>query len=298
MSLLQRPSIEDFAKVVRGKVVIVTGAAQGIGFAIAQLFANHGSQVIIADLNGSAARKAAETIGHGVVYEECNVSAWEDQISLFEETAKKFARIDIVVCNAGIDPEIVSSRNPEDPVRKNAMEKVAFNFLADEMETRNGVEQLKAPPQTILDVNVTGTIYSVKLALHHMLRLGNEGRIIVIGSAASYMPVPDQTIYSASKHAVLGFMRATAARQEVLSNEITVAMVAPWLTTTPMTSVVDSKFTKNVVASTPEDVAWAVGLIATKTSNEINGKSIWVQGKSLMEVEDSFTALRTGLMIQ
>jgi len=145
--------------------------------------------------------------------------SWEDQLALFEFAIPRFGKVDALVCNASIDPELISACEKDDPLRAPAMEDVHYNLLADRMETtdsdsHSATQRLRAPPNTILEVNVVGVIYGVKLAIHHMKKTGG-GRIAIISSAASYYPAPDQSIYSASKHAVLGLMRTVSKRADV-----------------------------------------------------------------------------------
>ncbi|OCT46277.1 putative oxidoreductase,short chain dehydrogenase [Cladophialophora carrionii] len=168
------------------KVVLVTGAASGIGFAAAQLFAQHGAKVILVDLASSRLEAAAEEIGHGCDFRACDVTKWEQQVALFDWVKHTYGPPEIVCLNAGIDPELATSENPS------AKEKVVSNYLASESEPREGAgednSQLKQPPTTVLDVNFYGVLYGIKLAVHHF-SAGKGGRVVITGSAASHMPV-------------------------------------------------------------------------------------------------------------
>ncbi|KAH9224414.1 hypothetical protein DL95DRAFT_419395 [Leptodontidium sp. 2 PMI_412] len=285
MTSISAPTPEAVSPAVKDKVIIITGAASGIGFATARLFASLGAQVVIADLDEDTGTQAAREIGHNCAFIKCDVTYWQEQLDLFRVTQSKYGKIDVVVCNAGIDPEIVSAGPSTEKAVREAKSQVGFNFLADEVDEEMG-GLLKRPSTVVLDVNVSGVIYGIKLAVHYMSKAGG-GRIIVIGSAASYVAVPEQSIYCASKHAVLGLVRATSNRAEMKENNISVSMVAPWLTATPMTNGIDPKL--NVLASTSVDVGWAVAFMATMPLKEVNGKSIWVQGQSYTEVEDSIS---------
>ena len=87
MALVSRPDTSTLQKTVKGKVAIVTGAARGIGFATASLFANHGAQVILVDISGEALKNACSEIGFGSTYKTCDVSDWNDQEELFNWTS-------------------------------------------------------------------------------------------------------------------------------------------------------------------------------------------------------------------
>lgn len=284
MSQLLAPNHEELRAEMLGKVVIVTGGAQGIGFAISEMFAISGANVVIADLDEELGRKTAKTIGRGASSTKCDVTSWTDQVKLFEDTVRRYGRLDLVVCNAGIDPELTLSMCLDGPELASAKSQVKYNFLADEyVEGSSG--SLRPPTTTVMDVNFTGVVYNLKLAIHHMRRRG--GKIVVIGSAAGYISEPVQSLYCASKHAVLGLVRATSRKAECIENDISIAMVAPWLTDTPMTSNLWPRLTEGQPTSSARDVAAAVSIIATQPAEIINGKSIWVQGQIYTEVETS-----------
>ncbi|KAH8589807.1 hypothetical protein B0O99DRAFT_723086 [Bisporella sp. PMI_857] len=283
MSQLELPSPEELRGWALDKVVIVTGAAHGIGFAIAQLFADSGAKVVIADVDGDIGKEAAEKIGHDAQFIRCDVTSWDDQTHLFQQTVEIYNRIDLVVCNAGINPELMAFHSPK------------YDYFANEYE-ENGSGLLRRPSTKIFDVNITGVTYNIKLALHHMTRSGG-GRIVVIGSMASYIPVPEQALYCASKHAVLGLVRATSMRRECLENGISISLVAPWFTLTRMTEERSGQLPSSVLISSPQDVASAVAIIATQPLDKVRGKGLWVQGKTCTEVEDVVTECHTKLIL-
>ncbi|KAH8589600.1 hypothetical protein B0O99DRAFT_522882 [Bisporella sp. PMI_857] len=283
MLQLQPPTLEELVTAMERKLVLVTGAASGIGYATAELFAKSGAQVIIVDRDEGLGSKAAETIGHGAVFIKCDVTSWEDQERLFAEAYLIYGKIDVVVCNAGIDPEIILAGDPE-------AEKVL-----DE-DTGMG---LKCPPNMIMDVNFNGAMYGIKLSVHYMKK--NKiagGRIVIMGSAASYIPVPTQPIYCASKHAVLGLVRGVSQRSDCIENQISISMVAPWFTVTPMTSRIDQNVTRHAPASSSYDVALAVADLVVKPLQHVNGKCIWVQGQTYVEVEEVIRTCVSGLILK
>lgn len=289
MSKLLAPSTEEVRSAVLNKVAIVTGAAQGIGFAIAELLAISGAKVIIADYDEYLGQQAQEKIGHGTLFIKCDVTLWSNQIDLFRRTIETHGRIDLVICNAGVNPELMVYPSQHGEVHASAK----YDFLSDIVDEKDpGL--LHCPTSKILDVNFTGVVYNMKLAMYHMLREG--GRIVVIGSTGSYFSIPDMPLYAASKHAVLGLMRATSRRTECLENGISVTMVAPSITATQMTKEVSKELPETIVISSVHDIASAVSIAITRPQESINGKSLLVQGHVCIEVEDVITDCHNKLM--
>ncbi|KIW99225.1 uncharacterized protein Z519_00888 [Cladophialophora bantiana CBS 173.52] len=273
-----------------GKVVLVTGAASGIGLATARLFAQHGAKVILVDLEATRLQDVAQTIGHGCEFYACDVSSWEQQLSLFNWVARKYGPPKIVCLNAGIDPELATSES------SSGKERVASNYLADEYEASGNPSQvsdgsgqlLKPPPKAIFDVNFYGVLYGVKLAVHH-LGHGCGGRIIITGSAASYIPVTYQDVYVASKHALIGLMRSSSQREELKEKNISITMVGPWLTRTALTANLPPEVTQGHEASEPEDVAMGIAYLASAEKGEdVNGRCLWIRGKRCIEIEGAY----------
>lgn len=291
MSIIPRPSPEQLSSSLEGKVVVITGSASGIGYATASLLSQHGARLVIVDLDPVKSEEAANSIGNGAVSRACDVSSWTDQLQLFNWVVSKFGALDIVMCNAGIDPEIANGFPPGHPTKEKARRSVLYDFSVDELEdSPDGKGQrLKAPPKTIFDVNLMGSLYGLKLAMHHMKALGKGGRIIFVGSANSYLPLPDTVLYCASKHAVLGMMRSAAIRPDCKEAGITISMLTPWTTVTPLTADILKQIPGSaIMKSQPEDLAWAVGHLCSANAETVNGKSVWVQGQQIKEVEDAF----------
>ncbi|KPI36883.1 uncharacterized protein AB675_11848 [Cyphellophora attinorum] len=308
---------------VWNKVTLVTGAASGIGFALTRMLASHGATVIMVDRDSNALTAAQKNIpGRAFAY-ECDIAAWEQQRHLFQVVLDRFMRLDIVCLNAAIDPEL---RCDDPQLGAAAADQVAYNWLANEKTSamtettdRSSIGQeaigqpswmqaspysqsppkqtLKAPPTQIFDVNLLGTIYGIKLALHHMTALDahalhsgtlaqpNPRHIIVTGSAAAYNGFPGQDLYCASKHALLGLVRATSRRKEVQEAGVSVSMVCPWLTTTPMTAGIAAGLKEGLPASEPDDVVQAFVQLLVGAGQGSNGRLLSVQGQRVMEVE-------------
>ena len=290
MALVPRPDPAILQDTVKDKVAIITGAARGIGFATASLLASHGARVILVDISEEALKHACSEIGLGSTYKTCDTSNWSDQEELFNWTVRTFGCVDIVVCNAAVNPEIALLQTQDVDKRREMSGMVEYNYLADE-KTDDGTTRLKKPSTKIFDTNIDSIVYGLKLAIHHMKGRGRGGRIVIVGSAGSYVPVPSQPLYTASKHAVLGLVRSTSLIEEVLQSGISISMVAPWLTLTSMVEGLEATLAPHTLKSSPGDVAWAIAHAASAPAEAVNGKGLWVQGETISEVEGAYGRL-------
>src|SRR5437667_1685075 len=156
---------------LEGKVAIVTGASRGIGAAVARALAEAGVRL------GLASRSGDDLGLDGAVAQACDVRDPTQVDALVSATVERFGRLDILVANAG-----VGAYGP---------------FLE---LPREQIEEM-------IDVNVKGTLYSVRAALPHLLETG-EGDIVTLASEAGRRGFPHETVYCASKFAQVGLMRA------------------------------------------------------------------------------------------
>ena len=181
---------------LEGRVAIVTGAAQGIGKAIADKLADEGATVVVADINGEGAEQAAPPGGMGM---QVDVSREDDVRLMVDDTVATFGRLDVLVNDADIVPFT-------------AWDEIDF------MEWRR-----------IMAVNLDGVL----LTCHHASRPMREagyGRIVNVASNVILAGTPNLAHYVASKGGVLAFTRALA--REIGKYGITVNAVAPGLTET------------------------------------------------------------------
>jgi pyridoxal 4-dehydrogenase len=178
------------------RVAIVTGAAQGIGKAIADKLADEGATVVVADINGEGAQDAAPEGGTGM---RVDTSSEEDVKRMVAETVAAYGRLDILVNNAAIVPF-------------KAWDDVDF-----------------AEWRRIMAVNLDGTFLTCHYG-HKPMREAGYGRIVNIASNVILAGTPNLTPYVASKGGVFAFTRALA--REIGKYGITVNSVAPGLTET------------------------------------------------------------------
>ena len=163
----------------------------------------------------------ADAHGTSAIFVQTDVSSWSSLLDLFAETCRSFgtSRIDIVVANAGIS-QMRGFRTSEP--RHFATSVLPRGPLA--------LDGLPAPDLRVMDVNVTGSLYTAYLALAYFRRQGRDatgmrGRIVVTGSAASLYPFPNDALYAASKTALLGLVRSLGVK--VAREGITVNALAP-----------------------------------------------------------------------
>ncbi len=180
-----------------GKHAIVTGAAQGIGRAIAQRLAEDGANVTVSDINGDGAKAAAEAIGHGAVANTCDVSD-PDQVAALIEGAARDGAPDILVNNAAIVPFVAWDDVDLDHWRR------------------------------IIDTNLTSVFLTCRKATDMMRAAGRKGTVVNIASNTFFAGTPNMAAYVAAKGGVIGFTRALAT--EVGKDGINVNAVAPGLT--------------------------------------------------------------------
>ena len=242
------------------KIAVVTGAARGIGRAIAFALAAEGA-VVIVNYNGSAA-KAAEVVkeitqaGGKAESFACNVADGAAVEGLFTEVLKRYGRIDILVNNAGITKDGLLMRMTEDDFTQ------------------------------VIDINLKGTFHCTKAAVKVMLKQ-RAGRIINISSVSGVIGNAGQANYSASKAGVIGLTKSVA--REVASRGITVNAVAPGFIETEMTGVLPENVKTAVTAQIPlkhfgkpEDIAAAVAFLASDRGGYITGQVICVDGGMAM----------------
>lgn len=166
-----------------GKVAFITGGGAGIGRATAQLLARNGAAVIVADIGIERGYETVETIrsaGGEASFAKCDVTDQASVEAAVSLAITTYGGLHCAVNNAGVDPEL-------------------------EMFAEWQLQHFDA----IMNVNVRGVFHCMRQQIAHMVRAGG-GSIVNIGSFASVAGVPNKPIYTASKHAVLGFTRAAA----------------------------------------------------------------------------------------
>lgn len=230
---------------LEGRVAIVTGAAQGIGRAVADKLHAEGAQLSVVDLNGDgAAAVAAELDGLSV---QADISSEDDAGRIVEETLARYGRVDVLVNAAAIVPFI-------------PWDEVDFAYW-----------------RKLLSVNLDGA-YLVSRAVERPMRDAGYGRIVLITSNAFFAGTPNMGPYLAAKGGVIGLVRALAT--ELGRYGITANAVAPGITRTEGCLATPHKDSFDFVQALqaiprhglPQDIAPAVSFLASEESGWVTGQ--------------------------
>jgi 3-hydroxybutyrate dehydrogenase len=247
-----------------GKVALITGAASGIGHAIARRYVEAGGKVIIADLNADGAAKSANELGDAktAIGIAMDVSK-EDQVNAgIEQAVKAFGRIDILVSNAGI--QIVY------PIEE-------FPY---------------ADWKKLLAIHLDGAFLTTKACVKHMYPQ-KSGVLIYMGSVHSHEASPLKAAYVAAKHGLLGLARVMA--KEGAAHNVRANVICPGFVKTPLVEkqipeqakelgISEERVIKEIMLAetvdkeftTVEDVAEVALVLAAFKTNALTGQSICV----------------------
>ncbi len=240
---------------LQGKVALITGGAQGIGKAIALLFAREGAAVAVSDINLEKARETCrevESLGGGALAIGGNVADAKEAETMVQEAIQRFGRLDILVNNAGITRDQVLLRMKEEDW------------------------------DLVMAVNLKGAFQCTKTALRAFLKQ-KGGKVVNIASVTGQMGNAGQANYAASKAGLIGFTKSIA--REYASRNIQVNAVAPGFIDTAMSQAIPQKGRELLIQQipmerlgTPEDVAEAVLFLASGAADYITGQVLNVNG--------------------
>jgi 3-oxoacyl-[acyl-carrier protein] reductase len=263
---------------LKGKTALITGAARGLGAAIARRFAEEGATVYINDLSLEAAGATAKSLG-GTGF-AANVANSKDVERMFADLKKATPRLDILVNNAGISGS--EGRNDADERVKQMIRRAEAAARGEPVEPNNTtIETTDEDWHRMLGVHVDGTFFCSREALK-MMTAQRSGSIINMGSIMGTFGRAGPTPYCAAKAAILGFTRALA--HEVADRNIRVNAIAPGWILTDMTSPFEAMHPM-LAAQTPmgrigepDDIAWAAVYLASEEAKFMTGQTLSPNG--------------------
>lgn len=234
------------------KIAIVTGAAKGIGKAIAERLSSDGFFIIIVDVDKANALKLVQSLGKDMAsFNRCNIRIENEVKNLFVDIINEYKRVDVLVNNAGI-------------IKDNLIHKMTLEEFED-----------------VTDVNLKGTWLMCRESAK-LMREQKSGRIINISSRA-WLGNPGQSNYSSSKAGIIGLTRVLAL--ELGKYNVLVNAVAPGLIDTPLTQALTEDVRNKLIQAQPtktmgkpEDVANAVSFLADERTQYITGQTVYVDG--------------------
>jgi NAD(P)-dependent dehydrogenase (short-subunit alcohol dehydrogenase family) len=237
---------------LEGKVAIVTGGAHGIGRAIAEVFAEAGASVVIADIDKAAGRAVAMSIRNGR-FAHADVANREDAQLVVKIAASVSNRIDVLCNNAA--------------------------YLG---QTHAALDATDEEWQRCFQVSLMGTQYLTAAALPHMLRQ-NSGSIINIASVQGLVGARDSVAYTSVKHGVVGFTRSIAydyGPHNIRANAICPGAIHTRISPEPGDELYHRQVSKTFLGRVglPREVAMAALFLASDAASYVTGAAIPVDG--------------------
>ena len=233
------------------RVAIVTGAAKGIGKAIAEKMIKEGYTTVLVDVDSENGAALAGDLGSSASFIKCDISSKVDVESLFKKVTTDHGKVDVIVNNAGIIRDNVIWKMPEEDF------------------------------DTVVDINLKGTWLMCKFG-GTLMREQKSGRIVNISSRA-WLGNRGQSNYAASKAGVVGLTRVLAL--ELGKYGVLVNAIAPGLIDTPLTQKLPEDVQEKLIQAQPTksmgkpgDIANAVAFLCDENTQFITGQTLYVDG--------------------
>ncbi|MBK1783120.1 3-oxoacyl-ACP reductase FabG [Prauserella cavernicola] len=241
-----------------GKTAVITGAAQGIGFAIAEMFAHEGARLVLGDLDLGAAQAAADKLGgaNTAVAVRCDVTNSSEVDTLLATAVETFGSLDILVNNAGITRDATMRTMTEEEFDQ------------------------------VIDVHLKGTWNGTRKA-SAIMREHKRGAIVNISSLSGKVGMVGQTNYSAAKAGIVGLSKAAA--KEMAHHGVRVNAIQPGLIRSAMTEAMPQKAWDQKMNEIPmqragevAEVASVALFLASDLSSYMTGTVLEVTGGRFM----------------
>src|SRR5262245_8317112 len=207
---------------LRGKTVVITGAASGIGRAMAEAFASEGSRLVLADVELDALDETAAMLragGASVLAVPTDVSKPEQVEALADQAVAEFGRIDVVCNNAGV---ALSGRLWEHSLKD-------WDWL--------------------LGVNLWGVVHGIRSFVPRMIAQGGEGHVVNTGSVAGLISGPFMGIYNVTKHAVVTLSETLQKELILMETQVRVSVLCPGFVST---RILDAERNRPAALCNPE----------------------------------------------
>ncbi|OZD65519.1 3-oxoacyl-ACP reductase FabG [Rhodococcus sp. 06-1460-1B] len=241
---------------ISGRTAVITGGAQGIGLAIATMFAENGANIVIGDLDEAKAKEAADALPSAAIGVRCNVTSASDVQALVDAAVASFGSIDVMVNNAGITRDATMRKMTEEQFDQ------------------------------VIDVHLKGCWNGTRIAAG-VMRENGGGSIINLSSISAKVGFVGQSNYSAAKAGIVGLSKAAA--KEVAHLGVRVNVIQPGLIKTAMTEAMpqkawDQKMSEIPMqrAGDPREVASVALFYASDLSSYMTGTVSEVTGGRYM----------------
>jgi len=240
---------------LEGRIAVITGGAQGLGYAIAAAFVKEGAKVVLGDVNAEGVAAAAQqlAVGDRAVGLACNVTSAHDVDALVTEAKDRFGSLDIMVNNAGITRDATMRKMTEEQFDQ------------------------------VIDVHLKGCWLGTRAACTIMREQESGGSIINVSSISGKVGMLGQTNYSAAKAGIVGLTKAAA--KEVGFANVRVNAIAPGIIRTEMTDALRDDVMAAKIAEVPigrigepSEVASVVLFLASDMSSYMSGTVLEITG--------------------
>lgn len=239
-----------------GKVAVVVGAGSGIGRATAELFADNGARVAVADIDGEGAAETAEGLrskGHDVSVHRCDLTDMAQTDAMVEAVVREHGRLDMVTSTVGWSDTTFFAQEDDEYWRR------------------------------IIDINLMGSIYLCRAALRPLSEQ-RSGSIVLTSSDAGKVGTMGETVYAAAKAGVIGFVKSLA--REIARDGLRVNAISPGPTDTPLLrSQSDQHVIDKMVRAVPlkrmgtaAEQAGPIVFLASDAASYITGQTLSVSG--------------------
>ncbi|KAL1857426.1 hypothetical protein Daus18300_010399 [Diaporthe australafricana] len=266
---------EDDAKTLKGKVVVLTGGAQGIGAAAVALYHSQGAHVYFGDWDEEKGKTVEQELqskntGGSVHFQKLDVRDYDSQLALFDVPFKDHGRVDVAVSCA-------------------AVKEPGGWFEPEDLDLAS-VRREPIPLKEHIDINLVSVLSFCRIALAYMKAsnppdAGKEfsKSIVLVSSIAGITEAPGLFSYSTSKHGVIGLMRSLRPWAP-LKYGVRVNALCPWATDTQLLGVKEKWVKEKMPLNTPTDVGKII--LQCSADSGLNGKAVFITGGRFFDTEE------------